>query len=457
MSHAGSSHALASPLNASALSQDSARTSTAATTTTTLSAFAPSDILATPNVAAQDDALVPSVFGEATDAAYAAAMSESANDTSQSGAEKKRRAPPNPERTSKYRGVSWVRATRRTQCSCAQTNPTPKQKTSRVWVAQFKSQGKTTYLGLFGQEEDAAKAYDVAVYLNGAPNPRLNFGIPTEQELDDARNGKGPVGRLGQNGTKRPRNGGDELDLSGDAAVVDGMGGEARPPPPPPPQPATSLPAAAASASAAAATTATATGVKPASGGKAKPSKKSAEKTKKQPAAASTTTARSKAAAPHEDNKKENLGFFAVEDKRSPPKAPRTAARMPRRAGSSDDLFQPMPPTPFEVLFDAEYASGLSASAIKSLEFGLMSPLPPSTGGRSPLLFDRPLYTPLTANRFASPLMNFTPASPLPDFGASPLGASRGGGRKRLHAQMPFAQAMPGNMAAMDGSEFGNF
>jgi hypothetical protein len=53
--------------------------------------------------------------------------------------QKKKRQPPNPEKKSQYRGVSW-------------------QKTSRAWVAQFKSNGKTTYLGLFATEQEAARA-----------------------------------------------------------------------------------------------------------------------------------------------------------------------------------------------------------------------------------------------------------------------------------------------------------
>ena len=45
----------------------------------------------------------------------------------------------------------------------------------------------------------------MAVYLNGGVNPRLNFGTPTEAELEAARQGKVPPGRLGVNGTKRPK------------------------------------------------------------------------------------------------------------------------------------------------------------------------------------------------------------------------------------------------------------
>jgi len=58
---------------------------------------------------------------------------------SESDKNKKKRQPPNPERKSEYRGVSW-------------------QKTSKAWVAQYKSGGKTTYLGLFATEEEAARA-----------------------------------------------------------------------------------------------------------------------------------------------------------------------------------------------------------------------------------------------------------------------------------------------------------
>jgi len=98
--------------------------------------------------------------------------------------QKKKRQPPNPEKKSKYRGVSW-------------------QKTSRAWVAQYKSSGKTTYLGLFGTEEEAARAYDVALFLKGGKN--LNFGPPAEEVVNQFRaNGNVPPGRLGATVCKRP-------------------------------------------------------------------------------------------------------------------------------------------------------------------------------------------------------------------------------------------------------------
>jgi hypothetical protein len=69
--------------------------------------------------------------------------------------QKKKRQPPNPEKKSQFRGVSW-------------------QKTSRAWVAQYKSNGKTTYLGLFATEEDAAKAYVSALIESASSNTRTN-------------------------------------------------------------------------------------------------------------------------------------------------------------------------------------------------------------------------------------------------------------------------------------------
>ncbi|KAH9251818.1 hypothetical protein BASA81_010261 [Batrachochytrium salamandrivorans] len=114
-----------------------------------------------------------------------------------SGKQKKKRQAPNPEKKSAYRGVSW-------------------QKTSKAWVGQYKSSGKTTYLGLFAHEQEAAKAYDLAVFVKGASatnasaaapapaNNQFNFGIPTEHEVAKFKaNNHIPEGRLGASMSKR--------------------------------------------------------------------------------------------------------------------------------------------------------------------------------------------------------------------------------------------------------------
>lgn len=50
---------------------------------------------------------------------------------------------PQQGRTSRFRGVCWLRR-------------------DQVWRAQIKSGGKTCYLGCFADEEDAARAYDAS-------------------------------------------------------------------------------------------------------------------------------------------------------------------------------------------------------------------------------------------------------------------------------------------------------
>ncbi len=64
-----------------------------------------------------------------------------------------------PEGAKRYRGVSW-------------------QKVSKAWISQCKCAGKTTYVGLYNSPEDAARAYDLVMWRNGAKESLLNFGAP---------------------------------------------------------------------------------------------------------------------------------------------------------------------------------------------------------------------------------------------------------------------------------------
>jgi hypothetical protein len=57
---------------------------------------------------------------------------------------------------SRFRGVSW-----RTRQKC--------------WVAAIKTDGKVTFLGLFQDEEKAARAYDIAAMQQHGDFARLNF------------------------------------------------------------------------------------------------------------------------------------------------------------------------------------------------------------------------------------------------------------------------------------------
>jgi hypothetical protein len=58
--------------------------------------------------------------------------------------------------TSQYKGVSWLK--------CGQ-----------AWMAYIKHHGKRSYLGLFNDEEDAARAYDVAAVRLFGEFARPNF------------------------------------------------------------------------------------------------------------------------------------------------------------------------------------------------------------------------------------------------------------------------------------------
>ena len=65
--------------------------------------------------------------------------------------------PPPPPQSSAYRGVSRHRSTRRWEAS--------------IWLA-----GRQVYLGGFEEEEDAARAYDVAALAVRGANAPTNFG-----------------------------------------------------------------------------------------------------------------------------------------------------------------------------------------------------------------------------------------------------------------------------------------
>jgi hypothetical protein len=60
---------------------------------------------------------------------------------------------------SQFRGVSWHHV-------------------SKKWVAQYKVNRRSVYLGLFEDEIDAAKAYDAATFSKGGTH--LNFGKPIQ-------------------------------------------------------------------------------------------------------------------------------------------------------------------------------------------------------------------------------------------------------------------------------------
>jgi hypothetical protein len=49
----------------------------------------------------------------------------------------------------------------------------------KKWNAQCKRDGHTTYLGLYDNEEDAARACDWFAFTHGENHTKFNFGIPT--------------------------------------------------------------------------------------------------------------------------------------------------------------------------------------------------------------------------------------------------------------------------------------
>ncbi len=57
---------------------------------------------------------------------------------------------------SRFRGVSW-------------------RSRQSTWIAAIKTDGKTTFLGSFANEEDAARAYDIAALTQHGPFAKTNF------------------------------------------------------------------------------------------------------------------------------------------------------------------------------------------------------------------------------------------------------------------------------------------
>jgi hypothetical protein len=61
-------------------------------------------------------------------------------------------------KSSKYKGVSWDKGTKK-------------------WRAGIRLNSKTLYLGIFNEEDDAARAYDSAAIKKNTTFCRLNFPV----------------------------------------------------------------------------------------------------------------------------------------------------------------------------------------------------------------------------------------------------------------------------------------
>lgn len=72
-----------------------------------------------------------------------------------------------PNQSSQFRGVRWQRAP------------------SSRWLVQITHQGTMRYVGLFKDEEEAARAYDAAARLLGRPEQTLNFPRSTTKARTD--------------------------------------------------------------------------------------------------------------------------------------------------------------------------------------------------------------------------------------------------------------------------------